>query len=111
MINEETYLDESAIEELGSKLSDIWSDLDVAFTMSVELLNNVKNDKLWMGNSEKTFEAYMDLLLQYHNKFSKTYSEDNPMQLAEDTFKQFSQNVEDFYGTDFVEYQGIKGLI
>ena len=107
---EEFYMDDEAILAFKNSLNDIWSELDSAYISGRLLDNRIKDEQLWTGDAGKTFQAYFDLLLQYHHVFVKTNLYDNPIKQADEVLQELMNHIDSFYD-EFQEYKDLRGRL
>ena len=62
----------------GAAMKSVWEDvekiretLESAYALGEDVLGNIQGKNGWTGEAQKTMEAFMDLLLQYHGALGK----------------------------------------
>lgn len=101
--------DESVMSTMSVEMTKAKSIIEDTYQKANELYSNkLKNSSYWSGESYNTMLAFMDLLLQYHGKFTDNNGK-SPISQAIDALEEMNTNVESFYQNS-TYYRQMMGL-
>lgn len=68
----------------------------VSGILSFSMLPGTKLKTAWMGDAQKTMEAFLDLVVQYHKDLGA--GDNTPVAEAVDALEKLQNNLSKFYG-------------
>ncbi|NLK24260.1 MAG: hypothetical protein GX309_09880 [Clostridiales bacterium] len=106
----EVVFDATKINECITNLSTANDIFSSAYDKALEVQESIKNNSdMWSGKSNYAMQEFMDLCLQYHNKFVGGKDSKNPISQAISALKDAYDNSCNFYNNSEV-YRKLRDL-
>lgn len=90
------------------KLKSVEVSMETAYTAAASVKKEVESKAIWTGKSQKTMEAFLDLLTQYHKDFIK--GEKAPVEKGIQCLEDLQSHLENFY-EGWEEYEKLGEII
>ncbi len=101
-------IDEEQMSLVKKELEQVIECMDDMYINLLKLINRVKTENVWQGETAKTFLAFISLMQQYHARFT-SWSSSQVFGLALEAFSELEEHCESFYD-EFVEFQRIREI-
>ena len=99
--------DGSAMQSALQDVEQIQEILESAYAIGEDVLGNVQGKNGWTGEAQKTMEAFLDLLLQYHSALGE--GGNSPVAQAVEALEELQNNLGKFYDS-WPEWEELKSI-
>lgn len=99
--------DGAAMKGILEQMEEVQSILQETYSDGSIILGEIQSKTAWTGDAQKTMEAFLDLVVQYHKDLGA--GDSTPVAEAVDALEKLQNNLSKFYG-GWTEWSDLKKI-